>query len=158
MDTLKVDGTNGSIDLSVINVINFESIESTTDLSMTVKQVNDLGSVNVGTNVLSIVGNAGSTTMDASTITAATIKFTSGMENPTTVNNIATNIDASGSNKALTMTVNTAADKTAIAIKGSSVLGDSLTLSLDSSEALTSGFSIDSAVETFNVKVNILLT
>ena len=151
-DTLEIVGAV-AVDLSATNVLNFENIAAQDDLSLTVKQVNDLVNIDVSGNVLNIVGNDGDTTMSAAGITADQIKFTSGMEAPTTVNDIHLNIDASGSNQALTMGVNAATDKTAIEIIGSGSNADILNVALNTGENLTNGFSVDSGVETFNLSV-----
>jgi len=149
-DTLEIVGALG-VDLSQTTVINFENISAQDDLSLTVKQINDLGSINVGTNILSVVGNDGDTTMSAADIIASEIKFTSGMELPTTVNNVHQNIDASSSTQSVTISVNAITDKTALNIQGSSAGADILSVTLNLTEAITSGFAVDSAVETFNL-------
>ncbi|MDF1878942.1 hypothetical protein JHD46_04735, partial [Sulfurimonas sp. SAG-AH-194-C20] len=152
-DTLEIVGSV-AVDLSATTVINFENISSEDDLSLTVKQVNDLGgNIDVGANILNIVGNDGDTTMSAADIVASQIVFTSGMENPTTVTDIATDIDASASNQSLTMSINTGTTKTSLSIKGSGGGADELNVSLSSSEGLTSGFVVDGGVETFNLSL-----
>lgn len=151
-DTLAIVGTV-AVDLSATTVVNFENISSEDELSLTVKQINALGSVDVGTNTLNVVANDGDTSMSALNITASTIKFTSGMQNPTVVSDVHMNIDSSGSNQSITVGVNAATDKTSMEIKGSSAGGDVLNVALNAGEALTSGFKVDNQVETFNLSV-----
>jgi len=151
-DTLDVIG---NVDLSQTTVINFENISSDSNIAMTVKLVNDLdGNIDVGTNTLSIVGNDGDTVMSAANIVAGKITFTSGMESPTTVNDIHMDIDASASNFALDMSINAQTAKTSLTIQGSSDNSDVLNVSLANSENIDSTFGVDSAVESFNVTLN----
>ncbi|MBN2816260.1 MAG: hypothetical protein JXQ67_06215 [Campylobacterales bacterium] len=149
-DTLEIVG-NVAVDLSAATVINFENLVAQDNLSLTVKQINDLGTIDVGTNILSVVGNDGDTSMSASDITASELRFTSGMQNPTVVSDIHMNVDASGSNQSLTMGINAVTDKTALSIKGSNGGADVLNVSLNTGEAISSGFAVDSAVESFNL-------
>jgi len=153
-DTLVVQGT---VDLSGSTVVNFENITGDL-LSMTVQQVNDFGgNVNVGANDLTIVGNGvggSNAAFSATNITAAKIVLTAGLDQTTTINNIKMDIDGSASDESLIMNIDATTAKAGLDIQGSSVAGDILNVALNSAEALDSTFTVDSAVETFNLQVN----
>ena len=148
-DTLEITGSV-SIDLSATTIQNFENITSQESLSLTVKQINALSSINVGTNDLSVVGNDGEDTFSATNITASSLVFGSGMTTPTTVNNLHMNVDASASNQSITMNVDATTPKT-LTIKGSNAGADTLNVALANGEAITSSLHVDNKVENFNL-------
>jgi len=155
-DTLKVDGTQGIVDLSVVGITNFENIEGSTTLTMSVEQANNFTSIDATGNTLAIKGNGNGTqdTLDAgaSHIIADKISF-SGLTATTTLSHIYTDIDASGSSSSLVMGIDALTDKTALEIKGSSGGSDVLNVVLGVAEAIPNGFKVDNAVETFNLTV-----
>ena len=151
-DTLNI---TGSVDLSASTVINFENIISDSNLDMTVEQINNLGgNVDVGTNALNVVGNGTDNSFSAANITASKIVLTAGLDQDTTINNIKMDIDGSASDQALIMNIDATTSKTGLDIQGSSVVGDILNVALNSAEVLDSSFTVDSAVETFNLQIN----
>ncbi|MBD3799751.1 MAG: hypothetical protein IE883_07770, partial [Epsilonproteobacteria bacterium] len=62
-------------------------------------------------------------------------------------------LDASASNLSITMNVLASTTKTALDIKGSAGGNDTLNVALSGAEAITNGFKVDSAVETFNLTI-----
>ncbi len=151
-DTLNI---TGSVDLSGSTVINFENIISDSNLDMTVEQINNLGgNVDVGTNALNVVGNGTDNSFSAANITASKIVLTAGLDQDTTINNIKMDIDGSASDQALIMNIDATTAKTGLDIQGSSVGGDILNVALNLVEVLDSSFTVDSAVETFNLQIN----
>ena len=152
-DTLKVSGSSGNIDLSVVDIRNFETIEvDNATLEMTVEQVNSFSSINATGETLIINGNGTDNSMSALNITADKIKF-EGLTQATTVNDIHLDIDASSASASLTMNVESGISKDGLDIKGSGN-ADTLNVSLASAENITNTLTIDANVATFNLKIN----
>ncbi len=108
IDTLNVSGTL-SVDLSQTTINNFENIEGSSTLTMTLEQANDFTTVTAsGTTpkTLIIKGNGADSTLDAaaSHIVAEKIDFQS-LDTTTTVTNIYTDIDASAAGTTMNLTL-----------------------------------------------------